>query len=300
MQHLRPARYVLLVMAVVLCTSGATAWLWRNVSHIEAALPLTRLQKERDSSALHFNLAQLEGALQLAAAVPDAAHVQQAAFALDQNLTRLADNQARHEASDKDNATQQQRLNGTLRELAQALAEPKVDTQRLELGLTELSRMRLEHQRLNDTIFQNSMDRVSQQHHDLAHLRDSMALLIGPLGLAGVLLFVLLLKKQRAIALLERQGEELRLQEKQLLIREREFRMLAENSPDPIVRYDRDGRRSYVNPALVRYSGVPASQLIGKSFSEHVPLLMSPASVALYETHIRKVLTTGQAAEWEI
>lgn len=298
MQHLRPTRFVLLVVVVVLCTAGTTAWLWRSISHIEAALPLAMLQKERDSSALHVDLAQLEGALQLAAAVPDAAHVQQAASAL--NLTRLADSQARHEASDQDDDTQQQRLNGTLRELAQTLAEPKVDTQRLQLGLTELSRTRLEHQRLNDTIFQDSMDRVAQQHHDLAHLRDSMVLLIGLLGLAGVLLFVLLLKKQRAIALLERQGEELRLQEKQLLIREREFRMLAENSPDPIVRYDRDGRRSYVNPALVRYSGVPASQLIGKTFSEHVPVLMSAASVAHYETHIRKVLTTGEAVEWEI
>jgi diguanylate cyclase (GGDEF)-like protein/PAS domain S-box-containing protein len=181
MQHLRPTRYVLLVVVVVLCMTGATAWLWHTVSQIQDAL-----------------------------------------------------------------------------------------------------------------------DRVAQQHHDLTLLRNSMALLIGLLGLAGVLLFVLLLKKQRAIALLQQQSEALQLQEKQLLIREREFRMLAENAPYPIVRYNRDSRRIYVNPALLRYSGVPASELIGKSFSEHVPILMSPDSVALYEAHIKEVLTTGQAAEWEI
>ena len=299
MRHLWPTRYILLVV-VVLLTTGAAAWLWRTVSHIEAALPLDMLQKQRDSSAFHLDLARLEAALQLAAAAPGAAHVQQAAVALDLNRTRLANSLARHEAFNKDTVAIQQRLNGTLRELAQALAEPKVDTQRLQLGLTELSRMRLEHQRLNDTIFQDSMDRVSQQHHDLVRLRNVIALLIGLFGLAGVLLFVLLQRKQGAIALLERQGEELRLHEKQLLVREREFRMLAENSPDPIVRYDRDSRRTYVNPAVIKASGLPASELIGKSFAEHAPVLMGMATAANYETQIKKVLATGEAAEWEM
>lgn len=300
MRHLRPTRYVLLVVAVVLGTTGATAWLWSTVSHIETALPLAMLQKQRDSSALHVDLARLEGALQLATAVPDAAHWQQAALALNMNLARLADGQPQRAASDKDIAALQQHLNGKLRELAQTLAEPKVDTQRLHLELAELSLMRLEHQRLNDSISQDLADRASQQHLYLSHLRHSMALLVGLLGLASVLLFVLLLKKQRAISLLKRQGEELLLQEKQLLVREREFRMLAENSPDPIVRYDRTCRRTYVNPVLIKNSGVPASQLIGRTFSEHAPVLMSPAFVALYESNIRKVLTTGEAAEWEI
>lgn len=45
--------------------------------------------------------------------------------------------------------------------------------------------------------------------------------------------------------------------------REQEFRALAENSPDPIVRYDRNARRVYVNPAFEMLAGKPAAQLTG-------------------------------------
>jgi len=44
---------------------------------------------------------------------------------------------------------------------------------------------------------------------------------------------------------------------------EEKFRTLADNSPDFIVRYDRDGRRLYANRALADAYGVPADELIG-------------------------------------
>ncbi|HWW07722.1 PAS domain S-box protein [Collimonas sp.] len=40
--------------------------------------------------------------------------------------------------------------------------------------------------------------------------------------------------------------------------REQEFRTLAENLPDLVVRYDRNCRRTYVNPAYERATGIPA------------------------------------------
>ena len=52
------------------------------------------------------------------------------------------------------------------------------------------------------------------------------------------------------------------------LRREREFRSLVENSPDPIYRYDRDGRRLYVNAMVSKLSGKPVAALIGKSFND--------------------------------
>ncbi|MDR3395907.1 MAG: diguanylate cyclase [Parasulfuritortus sp.] len=300
MRHFRPARRYLLAVVVVLCTTSAIAWLWRNISHIETALPLVTLHKERDFSAFHFDLARLESALKLAVAAPSAEHLHQASFALDLNQIRLADNRALYGASDAGIAAMQQRLGSMLHELERTLAEPTVDTRRLQTELTDLSRLRLEFQTLNDTIFQDSMDQVSRQRQYLTSLRDSMSLLIGLFGLAGLSLLILMLKQQRAIQLLERQGEDLRLQEQQLIAREREFRMLAENSPDPIIRYDRNCRRIYVNPALARSSGMPASELIGKSLSERPAVVMNPAAAAHYEANVRKVLATGEPSEWEI
>jgi PAS domain S-box-containing protein len=49
-----------------------------------------------------------------------------------------------------------------------------------------------------------------------------------------------------------------------LAAREREFRTLVENSPVLIVRYDRECRRVYVNPAFARMHQQPAESLLGK------------------------------------
>ncbi|MFZ2163281.1 MAG: PAS domain S-box protein [Sideroxyarcus sp.] len=46
------------------------------------------------------------------------------------------------------------------------------------------------------------------------------------------------------------------------------YRTLAENSPDVIVRYDREGRRIYVNPEFERVNQLTAQQVLGKSPSE--------------------------------
>jgi PAS domain S-box-containing protein len=49
---------------------------------------------------------------------------------------------------------------------------------------------------------------------------------------------------------------------------EQSFRMLAENSPDVIVRYDREGRRIYVNPEFERVNHLTAQQVLGKTPAE--------------------------------
>jgi PAS domain S-box-containing protein len=56
--------------------------------------------------------------------------------------------------------------------------------------------------------------------------------------------------------------------EERLAAREQEFRALVENSPDPIARYDILCRLVYVNPALERLEGQPASFLTGKTPTE--------------------------------
>lgn len=56
-----------------------------------------------------------------------------------------------------------------------------------------------------------------------------------------------------------------------LAAKEREFRSLAENAGDNIVRWTTDGRMVYLNPAMLRVVGVPAEHLLGRSSLEAFP-----------------------------
>lgn len=64
----------------------------------------------------------------------------------------------------------------------------------------------------------------------------------------------------------------LRRTEQELRIREQEFRTLVENSPDVIVRYDREGRRIYINPAYERLYGIRAEEVLGTLSTYGSPL----------------------------
>lgn len=80
--------------------------------------------------------------------------------------------------------------------------------------------------------------------------------------------------------------------------REREFRALAENAPDPIYRYDRNCRRIYINKAVEQLTGFPLSRILGKSPTEAMP---NPSVDAIKaEQAIRRVLNTGTPGELEV
>lgn len=75
--------------------------------------------------------------------------------------------------------------------------------------------------------------------------------------------------------------------------REREFRSLAENSPDTIARYGRDHRRLYVNPT---YAEQAADDLLGKTPSE-CPIY---ANTDAYEARLAEVFASGREIEFEL
>ncbi|HET7707667.1 MAG TPA: ATP-binding protein [Thermoanaerobaculia bacterium] len=58
------------------------------------------------------------------------------------------------------------------------------------------------------------------------------------------------------------------LAEQELRRRDQVFKALVENTPDLIARFTRDLRRCYVNPAIERLTGLPYSELVGKTLSE--------------------------------
>ncbi|MFL9913407.1 PAS domain S-box protein [Paraburkholderia sp. RL17-337-BIB-A] len=78
--------------------------------------------------------------------------------------------------------------------------------------------------------------------------------------------------------------------EEQLRKSEQEFRTLAENLPDGVVRFDLNCRRIYVNPAYVRQSGIPADKALGNSLEAN---WRGDVPVEDFKNILQQVLKTG-------
>jgi PAS domain S-box-containing protein len=72
--------------------------------------------------------------------------------------------------------------------------------------------------------------------------------------------------------------------------REREFRMLAENAPDMVVRFDRALRYRYANPMSEQYLGIKQEELLGKTNEELGILASNPA----FDMDLSTVFGTGR------
>jgi len=81
---------------------------------------------------------------------------------------------------------------------------------------------------------------------------------------------------------------------------EEQYRALTENSPDYILRYDRDGRHLYVNKAAATVTGLEVEEMLGKT---HRELGFPEDLCALWEKNLRSVFETGQSTgeifEWD-
>ena len=84
--------------------------------------------------------------------------------------------------------------------------------------------------------------------------------------------------------------------EQALRRREQEYRTLLDNIPDVIVRYDKDSRRIYVNPAWERASGFAAKDVIGVPITDIAGL---PLSVE-YVEKLGCVIETGTPQSVEL
>jgi PAS domain S-box-containing protein len=108
-------------------------------------------------------------------------------------------------------------------------------------------------------------------------------------------------------------NEELRVQTDELntvngLLNESEtkFRTLAENSPDLIARFDKQGNCLYANPASMRFNDIPLlAKFYGWSSSEfidktQIKLQIDPEMVKLSENQRATVFTTGKPEATEL
>jgi PAS domain S-box-containing protein len=80
---------------------------------------------------------------------------------------------------------------------------------------------------------------------------------------------------------------------------EQRFRMLAENFPDFVVRFDRDGRHTYVNPAVEKAFGLPAAAILGKTLHE-LPQRRIPQHNAASLALLRRAFDEGVTNEAEV
>jgi two-component system, cell cycle sensor histidine kinase and response regulator CckA len=91
--------------------------------------------------------------------------------------------------------------------------------------------------------------------------------------------------------------------EEAALAREREFKALADNTPDTIVRWDRNLRRLYANPAAGALAGVSAQKLVGERFGtgyEPGGDAENLESMRTMDEVIRRAFDTGQDATAEL
>jgi diguanylate cyclase (GGDEF)-like protein/PAS domain S-box-containing protein len=84
-----------------------------------------------------------------------------------------------------------------------------------------------------------------------------------------------------------------------LAAREREFRSLAECSPDAIVLFDAGGRLAYANPVLTRRLNAPVEALLGRPPRQLMPP-GNEAALAAYECVVQAVLERGKPDEMEL
>ncbi|MEX3693337.1 PAS domain-containing protein [Paraburkholderia sp. BR14263] len=77
--------------------------------------------------------------------------------------------------------------------------------------------------------------------------------------------------------------------------RERHYRTLVENCPDPIIRFDREGRRLYANPAHASATGIPV--MVGEGKTPRELGVFDEQTCARFERRLERVFQTGEPTE---
>jgi PAS domain S-box-containing protein len=78
---------------------------------------------------------------------------------------------------------------------------------------------------------------------------------------------------------------------------ETQYRQLVENTPDGVLRFNRDLRVLFANPAVSKYVGIPAEELIGKEARD---VGFAGKDIATWESAAQNIFKNKQSAEFLI
>ena len=146
--------------------------------------------------------------------------------------------------------------------------------------------------RVNTHLALQAMQRqLLEQNHSLQQARDHLRATHGQLELRVAERTAEL---ARPVDALHAQIIECKQTEELLRRREQEFRTLAENSPDMVIRYGRDGRRFYVNPAYEKETGIAAGEALQRAPEGRWRIDMP---VEEYRDELQRVMDSGLARE---
>ncbi len=207
----RPSRYHLLALGVIAITAVSLFLLGQALSRIEATLPPTSLSRERDFSVFLLDISRLEASLRVASALPSAENLEQVGMSLDLVRLRSRDNQSLYRNSGLPGAAAFfQALDPALRALVDCLCQLPLDAARLAPHLHAVEHLRASLQRVNDTVFQLSMEQASAQQRSLVQLGRVLPALLLLLGGFALALVYFSLRQQRNIVTLREQERQLR------------------------------------------------------------------------------------------
>jgi diguanylate cyclase (GGDEF)-like protein/PAS domain S-box-containing protein len=150
-------------------------------------------------------------------------------------------------------------------------------------------------QRQIDALNLRSERQTSELKQHELHQRWLITLAAGSL----IVLFVtvpLLMHVRRSNRMLKYEANERMRIDEALMISERQFRTLVENTYDHIARYDRNCHCIYANPKMVSDSGLTLAQLLKRKPTE----VSNGDSYLAYEEVLQKILTTAKSAEYEL
>jgi diguanylate cyclase (GGDEF)-like protein len=210
-------RYSWLLGAVLLLTATVLFGLVAGVRHIEDALPINTLHKQRDFSALLMDVNQLTHSVDRLVVGRQVEDVESSRFLLQAALNRVRDTYTLYASEDEEVHQFCDDFRAGAAELDALLArleEGPALLQRLPAGLAKslanLRSLQLEMRRLNDDIYQSSALRVTMQRDRLENLRRVLILGVVLSSVGAIALVLSLLRQKQAYERLQALDAEIR------------------------------------------------------------------------------------------
>ena len=214
MPIVRPGRYHLLALVVVVLTTISLFMIGRALTRIETSLPMISLHQERDFSVFLLDVMRLDSALQVARAVPTPAHIEALTLSLDIAAARSRDNFSLYRDSHMPGLVEfNQRFDREVQALEAVLKHEPVNVEQLHAHVRTVDALRRSLQTQNDALFQAAMQRASTQQIVLAQLGQSLPIMLIVLGGFALAVLFFALRQQNSIKMLNARETQLRASE---------------------------------------------------------------------------------------